>query len=364
MAPVDLPYLKTYRSRGQRYAYYRRGRLNIRLRGVFGSSEFLACYEAARQRAEAEPQAPADRPAAAQTGSLAALVDLYRRSPEYRELGEATRDGYDRHLNALLPRFGPLPVAKLPRAWVLAMRDELQDTPRAANYRVAVIKRLLSFSVDRQWRTDNPAARIESLRTGPGHRRWSLEEVAAMTAAAAGEIALPVLIALDTAQRQADVLALTWTAYDGRAITLRQGKAEHLGNAEPMVIPLSPELRSRLDAERARQRAEAEARHLPVPAMICVTDTLRPWRTDWFKHRFAQVRTALGLRQDLHFHGLRHTAASRLAEGGASDAEIQSVTGHRTRSQVERYTKQARQAKLAKSAVAKLHRGRKANPSV
>ena len=364
MAPVDLPYLQMYRARGRVYAYYRRGGVRVRLCGEPGTPEVLASYEAARARAEAgqrqvAPGAP-DRPA----GSLAALIDLYRRSPRYRQLGRATRAGYDRHLDALLPRFGALPVKHLPRAWVLGIQSELQDTPRAANYRVTVIRRLLSVAVDHEWRTDNPATRIAMLRTGPGHRRWTDAEVAAMTAPEAGEVALPVLIALDTAQRLADVLAMTWTAYSAGGITLRQAKTAHHPTSAMLLIPLHATLRALLDAERLRQRTEAEANGLPVPATICVTDKLRPWRPDWFKHRFADVRARLGLPTDLHFHGLRHTAASRLAERGASDAEIQAITGHASRSQVERYTKQARQATLAKSAIAKMHRGRKANPSV
>ncbi len=74
----------------------------------------------------------------------------------------------------------------------------------------------------------------------------------------------------------------------------------------------------------------------------------------WYEHRFAQVRAELGLAGDLHFHGLRHTMASQLAESGASDAEIQSVTGHKTRAMVAHYTEQARQRRLAAAAIARL----------
>ncbi|CAH2603807.1 Tyrosine-type recombinase/integrase [Rhodovastum atsumiense] len=364
MSPVDLPYLKIYRSRGRLYAYYRRAGCRIRLAGEIGSPEFLASYDAARRQVEAVATPGRQREASPLPGSLLALVQLYRSAPEYRSLGDATRASYDRHIDALLPRFGDLPVAQVPRAWVLAMRDELQQTPRAANYRVAVIKRLLSFAVEREWRSDNPASRTKGLRTGPGHRAWADSEVEAMTSEAAGDFRIPVLLALHTAQRQADVLAMTWAAYDGSAIRVRQGKQRHLRDAAEMAIPVHPILRTVLDAERERQRAEATARNCPVPATICVTNDLRPWKADWFKHRFAATRATMGLPTDLHFHGLRHSAASRLAEAGASDAEIQAITGHRTRAMVAHYTAGARQKSLAKSGMARLSRKRTGNQSV
>jgi integrase len=53
-------------------------------------------------------------------------------------------------------------------------------------------------------------------------------------------------------------------------------------------------------------------------------------------------------------HGLRKAALRRLAEHGATAKEIAAVSGHRSLSEIERYTRQADQARLAQSAVAKL----------
>jgi integrase len=53
-------------------------------------------------------------------------------------------------------------------------------------------------------------------------------------------------------------------------------------------------------------------------------------------------------------HGLRKAGLRRLAEHGASTKELQSMSGHRTLAEVERYTARADRAKLSASAVAKL----------
>ena len=53
-------------------------------------------------------------------------------------------------------------------------------------------------------------------------------------------------------------------------------------------------------------------------------------------------------------HGLRKAALRRLAEHGSTTKEIAAVSGHRSLSEIERYTARADQARLAESAVAKL----------
>jgi hypothetical protein len=47
----------------------------------------------------------------------------------------------------------------------------------------------------------------------------------------------------------------------------------------------------------------------------------------------------------------RKAAASRLADRGATEHQIMSITGHTTSKEVTRYTKAANQKRLAKSAV-------------
>ncbi|HWW36986.1 MAG TPA: tyrosine-type recombinase/integrase [Xanthobacteraceae bacterium] len=52
-------------------------------------------------------------------------------------------------------------------------------------------------------------------------------------------------------------------------------------------------------------------------------------------------------------HGLRKAASRRMAEAGCTPHEIAAITGHRTLKEVERYTRAADQARLARQAAAK-----------
>jgi len=60
------------------------------------------------------------------------------------------------------------------------------------------------------------------------------------------------------------------------------------------------------------------------------------------------------LPEDCVLHGLRKTAARTLAEAGCSVHEIMSITGHKSITEVERYTREASQKKLATAAILKL----------
>ena len=53
-------------------------------------------------------------------------------------------------------------------------------------------------------------------------------------------------------------------------------------------------------------------------------------------------------------HGLRKTAARKLADAGCSEDEIKSITGHTTSLMVGHYTKTAEKKKRATAAILKL----------
>jgi len=58
----------------------------------------------------------------------------------------------------------------------------------------------------------------------------------------------------------------------------------------------------------------------------------------------------------LTFHGLRHTAATMLADAGCDDRDIMSITGHKTAAMVAKYTAKADQRQRATAAIARLER--------
>jgi integrase len=75
-----------------------------------------------------------------------------------------------------------------------------------------------------------------------------------------------------------------------------------------------------------------------------------------FGNYMSDAIKAAGLPGRCKAHGLRKAAARRLAEADCSTKQIASVTGHRTLSEIERYTRGAEQQKLARQAMSKVAR--------
>ncbi|WP_353402807.1 tyrosine-type recombinase/integrase, partial [Pseudophaeobacter arcticus] len=86
-------------------------------------------------------------------------------------------------------------------------------------------------------------------------------------------------------------------------------------------------------------------------AYILAKNLTMPVGYDAIEKRFRKIRTAAGaICNGLVMHGWRYTAAVELAEAGCSDAEIQSVTGHKTLAMVQKYRQRASQRSLSKQA--------------
>ncbi len=88
---------------------------------------------------------------------------------------------------------------------------------------------------------------------------------------------------------------------------------------------------------------------------MLVSKNGQPWKRHHLSRLFREATAAAGI-EGYAFHGLRKSAAVRLAEAGCPPDEIKAITGHRTHRMVEHYTKDADRKRLARAAVARLDR--------
>ena len=116
------------------------------------------------------------------------------------------------------------------------------------------------------------------------------------------------------------MLSLEWDDVDSLEglISLSQTKSGY-----PRQIPVTRRAMAVMSALRARNDA-SEGRLLPMTANA-------------LKHGFQRLRKRAGL-EHIRFHDLRHEAVSRLFEKGLTPPEVASVSGHRTLSQLMRYS--------------------------
>ncbi len=269
-------------------------------------------------------------------GSLADVAAQYRKSPDFTRLGDRSRHEYMIYLGILSETWGSQPIASIERKHILALRDKYAETPGKANKIITVLRIVLAFAMDRDYRRDNPARDIKKLKMGPGHSPWPDEAIDAFLSTAPTMMGLALKIALYTGQREGDVLTMTWHDYDGERIQVVQGKT-----GTKLSIPVHSTLKQALDAQER------------VSPIILTTKTGRPFTCSGFRHHFVKATKAAGL-SGLTFHGLRYTAATRLAEAGCSLKEIAAVTGHKSLAMIEKYTSAADQKHLAGAAILRL----------
>ena len=85
-----------------------------------------------------------------------------------------------------------------------------------------------------------------------------------------------------------------------------------------------------------------------------VTASGKPFSAAGFGNWFGDCCREAGLGVGFNAHGLRKAAARRLAEAGCTSKQIMAITGHRSLSEVERYTLAAEQVVLARQAIDRL----------
>ena len=271
-------------------------------------------------------------------GSVAHTIEIYLNSADFDQLAPATKRDYRRYLLRLDRSVGDKPITAVDMVYIHAVRDRLKSTPVAANHAISVIRALFRFAVMRGIASADPTRGITKLRGGDGYRRWDEHQIALFRASAPPMMRLAFELGLYTGQRLSDVIRLAWSNYDGARIRLRQQKT-----GTTLSIPVHPDLKALLD-ETARRGLT-----------ILTTVTGRSYHPRVFSREFLEARQAVeGLEPDLSFHGLRHTAAARLAELGSGAPEIQAITGHKSLKLVEHYIRQASQERQADRAISRL----------
>ena len=278
------------------------------------------------------------------------LVRDYKGSPEWKALAPKTQADYARVLDYLRP-IGDFKADNVRRQHVVRMRNKIDANTRTQDLFVQAVSRMFGIGMDLGYTDRNPAARIARLNDPQSYEPWPLAAHQKFIASEMPQwMRTAYMLGLWTAQREGDVLRLARARYDGTGFIVRQGRPEakrgkgSKGKIVTLYIPAAKPLRDYLG-------------RCAFPGLLFVTDEAgKPIPPTLFRHTLRAHLDALGP-NDLHFHGLRHTTATALADLGGSDAEIQALLGHQTRQMAERYTKKANQKRLAGAAVQRLEKG-------
>jgi len=317
-----------------RWRFRRRG-VSVYLPGQYGSDEFLRAYDIAmghRREIGASKTAP---------DTIGELVAGYLASSDYKLLADNTRRTYRYHLERFRKANGSYPIKYLNRENLISKIDRMAHQPATANIFLKVMRAMCRFGVDRKLMPTNPAHDIKRLRDKTdGIHTWTEAQLDKFEARhpVGSKANLAFRLMLYTAQRRSDVIRMGKQHERSGSLQLRQRKT-----GTKLVLPIVPALREAID-----KGPTGDLTYL-------VTEFGKPFTDAGFGNWFRDRCDEAGLK-GCSAHGLRKAAARRMAESGISASAIMAVTGHKSLSEVERYTRAANQEKMAIQGAAGLKR--------
>jgi integrase len=331
------PHLQRERNRHGRMIWYVRiGRgPRIRLRGVYGTPEFDAEYQAALTSTRPEPRS--DKKVAA--GTLAWLIARYRETTAWNnDLSPATRDNRENHFRQVIESAGRQPLGAITQAVIVAGRERRSKTPAQARNFLDAMRGLFRWAKDAGHVRVDPTAGVKNpkRKKGAGFPVWTEED------ALAYERRWPLGtkervwrdVLFYTGLRRGDAVRVGRQHMRDGVITLKTEKSQQ---QITVSIPILPILQRTLDAGPTGDLA-----------FIC-GQRGKPLTKESFGNAFKEACIAAGL-HNRSVHGCRKIAATRAAENGATVAQLNAIFGWKGTSMASLYTEAADRRRLARDA--------------
>jgi integrase len=332
------PYVHAFIDRHGRPRFYfrRAGFKRAPLPGLPWSPKFMAAYETAMAP---ETTSREDIGAHPSPGTINSLVIAYYKSEAWNHLAPETQKTRQRIIENFRFEHGEKRVALLQRDHILKILAGIGKLS-ARRHWLKAIRGLLRSAVP-SMRKDDPTAGIATIRLPKtkGHHTWTDDEIAAYRAywPLGTQQRLVMEFALETASRRGEVVRLgPQHVKNGRI------RIERTHGSKDVEIPMSLELQ---EACHAMPKA-----HLTY----IVSKYGKPRSKYGLGNDFAKWATEAGLPARCRLHGLKKGGMRRLAEAGNTTHELMAISGHRTLSEVQRYTEDADSKRLAATGMAKM----------
>lgn len=313
------------------------GVTKIRIRGEFGTPEFIRNYENAFNglgMQKASPLMPST--------SFEWLCRQYMSSYQFNsEIGEGWRNTQRRILKNLCDKIGKMPYAKLERKHILAWIDARASAgkPGAASNLTKTLRSLFKFAIDRSYVPASPVDGVKKVKyKSKGFHSWTAEEVVQFEAkhpiGSTPRLAMALL--LYTGLRKSDVVVLGKQHLSQGVIQIRNKKT-----GTEVNLPILEPLRKALEATPTGQLT------------FLITSFNKPYTSNGFGNAMREWCDQAGL-PHCTAHGLRKAGATIAAENGATTKELMAIFGWESAEMAELYTRKAERKKLANDAMEKL----------
>lgn len=233
----------------------------------------------------------------------------------------------------LVPAFHDKTLRQINPPMIEALKQDLLKTPTkhgqkrspaTVNRHLSALSKIFSLAEDAELVESNPCKRVRKFRLDNQRMRVlsAEEEVKLFLELGKNELVKQIVqIALHTGLRRGEIFDLKWFDVDFNRglIQVRISKSNR-----KRLVPMNETVRSLLGSlEKTSEFV------FPSPK----TNN----RLNQIKTSFRKAVNRAGL-EDFRFHDLRHTAASRMAEAGASPFTLMKILGHSDIRMTSRYT--------------------------
>jgi integrase len=316
----------------------RAGRFEVVVTAADGSKKYVGLYGSKRDAREAEDEARVHE-RKVKSGEVPAETDLRRTLKQATDEwldsleanGSRSHTAYGNSLRIyILPKLGPVPIAKLTRANVMTFRDDLARVKSAATVNGAITCLSSAFRdfVDRGWVAVNPVRGVKRVKSGEVVYNWisSREDITKLLVQCPKGVRDLAAWAVGTGLRISELTHLRWADVDverrliavhrGRQGTTKSGKIRHV----PILDTLLPLIRT-----MALHRDGAD---LVFPGEKGKDGKHRPRSLVGVRVPFKQAAERAGLDRALRFHDLRHTMASHWVLDGGDIFRLSKILGH------------------------------------
>lgn len=253
-----------------------------------------------------------------------------------REITSTKRATTQRREGTMLARLAALPMAgkmlaALRGVDIAEWRDARLKvvSPRTVQLEMVTLSHVFTIC-RKEWGMEGLANPFEAVR-GPTvknerERRFEAGEEDRIRAHLSDEMNAILTIALETAMRRGEIHAARRDWIRGNVLRIPDDSAKTGARS----VPLSSVARAAMAALPARLDGKLFALHVDTISKV-----------------FLRACRKAGV-EGLHFHDMRHEATSRLFEKGLTVDEVRSITGHKSMSQLSRYTHHSAERLAAK----------------
>jgi integrase len=307
----------------------------LRVRGEYGSPDFMAAYEDAVAKLTGKVPMPPARGPKVNIAALEWLVRQYQTSSDWLTLSEATRRHRRTTLALVCRTAGDKPFVGITQGTIRAGIDRRAASPHVAANFLKAMRGLFKWAFERGYVKADPTLGISrpAIPKSDGFHIWTVEECARFEShwpvGTPERLAFEIL--LYTGLRRNDAVKLGRQHIRGAEIWFRTSKT-----GAPLVLPLLPPLLRSIEAT-------------PIKGLTFIeTAQGRPRAVAAFGNWFRDTCNAAGVPGAAH--GLRKAGASRAAENGATEHQLMALFGWSKIETAATYTRAANRANMARAA--------------